>query len=133
MPRNSAKQLNPYRGIPPRAWLRLGLGNDAAQELLVIADTGNPCALIVGLDVLNAFRLEEAGDVESNFGLLQGGWLDVAVPDLGFCVHVLAYESEQVAAAARHSDSRFAGLAGLPLLRKLEYGGDAEGFWVKRP
>jgi len=40
---------------------------------------------------------------------------------------------DQLAAAAQHSDRRFLGLAGLPLLRKLRYGGDADVFWLRRP
>jgi hypothetical protein len=99
----------------------------------VVADTGNPCALIIGVDVLREVVVEEAGDVESNFGLLQGGWADVAIPELGFSARLQVYGNNEVAAATQNSDPRFVGLAGLPLLRRFEYGGDGDGFWLTRP
>jgi hypothetical protein len=33
--------------------------------------------------------------------------------------------------AIRASSQDFEGLVGLPLLRKLQYGGDADHFWVR--
>jgi hypothetical protein len=131
----AAKQRNGYVGNPPRAWLRVTVGalGGPERELCVVVDTGNPCALIVGLEVFREFLVDEAGDITSNFGLLQGGWLDVTIGEVGFRGRVQAYGNDQVATAVQHSDRRFLGLAGLPLLRKLEYGGDADAFWLRRP
>jgi hypothetical protein len=135
MASKAAKQRNDYVGNPPRACLRLTVGAPPAREreLCLIVDTGNPCALIVGLEVFREFLFEEAGDVASNFGLLQDGWLDVTTREVGFRGRVQAYGNDEVAAAAQDSDRRFLGLAGLPLLRTLEYGGDIDAFWLKRP
>jgi hypothetical protein len=73
----------------------------------------------------------DAPDIQSNFGLLQGGWLQLAMPELGLTQPVVGYASDAVAAAAKASHVDFAGLVGLPLLRLLEYGGDANWFWVR--
>lgn len=54
-------------------------------------------------------------------------------PGSGLSGLVQASGNDQVATAAQHSDPRFLGLAGLPLLRKLQYGGDADVFWLRRP
>src|SRR5258708_22361538 len=98
MSRKAAQQRNAYAGNPPRAWLRINVGalDGRERELCIIADTGNPCALIVGLEVFREFLVEEAGDVASNFGLLQGGWLDVTIREVGFRGRVLAYGNDNV-------------------------------------
>ena len=74
----------------------------------------------------------DAPDMQSNFGPLQGGWLQLAMPELGLDQCIPAYASDAVAAAAKASHVAFEGLIGLPLLRLPEYGGDANGFWVRR-
>ena len=51
--------------------------------------------------------------------------------DIGFDRHIVGYASDSVVSAAKASHADFGGLAGLPLLRMLEYGGDAKGFWVR--
>jgi hypothetical protein len=55
----------------------------------------------------------------------------VQLPELAFDEDVLAYGSDSVVEAAQASDAQFGGLAGLPLLRLMEYGGDHEHFWVR--
>ncbi|MCI0358407.1 MAG: hypothetical protein L0211_07990 [Planctomycetaceae bacterium] len=71
--------------------------------------------------------------MSTNFGALDGGWLRVQIPELAFDATILAYGSDAVLQAAQASHSDFAGLAGLPLLRMLEYGGDRDSFWLRSP
>lgn len=103
------------------------------QDVQALADTGNPCALIVGLGVLRQFNLGLAPGMSTNFGPLDGGWLRVQIPELGLDENVLAYGSDAVVQAAQGSHPDFAGLAGLPLLRMLEYGGNRDEFWIGTP
>ena len=76
-------------------------------------------------------KARDGPDLNTNFGLLQGGWLQLAMPELGLTQTVLGYASDAVAAAAAASHPDFQGLAGLPLLRLAEYGGDADWFWIR--
>ncbi len=128
-----SEQKNPYKGSPERPWIRLRLaapdGSTVEREFL--ADTGNPCALILGQQDMALLKASDGPDVNSNFGLLQGGWLQLAMPELGLTQTVLGYASDAVAAAAAASHPDFEGLAGLPLLRLAEYGGDADWFWIR--
>lgn len=127
------EQRNPYKGKPPRPWIRLRLEalDGTRVELELLADTGNPCALIIASPSMARLKAGDAPDIQSNFGLLQGGWLQLAMPELGLTQPVVGYASDAVAAAARASHGDLEGLAGLPLLRLLEYGGDADWFWVR--
>jgi hypothetical protein len=68
---------------------------------------------------------------DSNFGPLEGGWLRIAIPDLAFDEKTLGYANDSVVNVVKRSDPGFAGLVGLPLLRMLEYGGDAGRFWIR--
>lgn len=135
MPSKRVEQRNAYAGDPPRAWLRLTVNalDGTVRELILMVDTGSPCPIIVSPDVLRTFILEEADDIATNFGPMEGGWVDAAIAEVGFRDRVEAYASDAVVAALRQSDPRFQGLAGLPLLRNLEYGGDAGAFWLRRP
>ena len=76
-------------------------------------------------------KIRDGPDVKTNFGLLQGGWLQLAMPEVGLTQTILGYDSDAVAAAAAASYADFHGLAGLPLLRLAEYGGDADWFWIR--
>lgn len=75
----------------------------------------------------------DAPDVRTNFGVLHGAWVHVAIPELGLQQAIMGYASDAVSKAAKASDIDFEGLAGLPLLRLMEYGGNADSFWLKRP
>ena len=127
------EQGNPYKGKPQRPWIRLRLNalDGSLVELDVLADTGNPCALIVSSPSMARSKSGDAPDIQSNFGLLQGGWLRLAMPEFGLIQPLVGYASNAVAAAVKASHADFEGLAGLPLLRLLEYGGDADWFWVR--
>ena len=63
--------------------------------------------------------------------MLAGGWLRVVVPDLHFDEKIPAYSGNNEVKAAKASSPDFDGLAGLPLLRKFEYGGNSDRFWLK--
>lgn len=127
-----AEQRNSYKGTPPRPWLRVSLvrrdGTPASVELL--ADTGNPCALIVDRQLMSELKHGEGPDAISNFGPLEAGWVLLDMPEFGQRVYLLGYASEEVVNATRTSCAEFDGLAGLPLLRLFQFGGDAHGFWI---
>ena len=128
-------QRNAYKGDPPRPWIRLRLvGPDGrTQDSDFIADTANPLPISVGLEVMDEFRHRYGPGVQSNFGLLEGGLIHVAVPELGFEKEIIGFAGDSVADAARTSSPDFQGVLGLPLLRIFEYGGDADWFWIRRP
>lgn len=127
------EQRNPYKGSPARPWIRIraqGLrGTFHDWELL--ADTGNPCALIISRASMALVKQRDGLDVNSNFGVLEGGWLHVSVPEVGLDADVLGYSSDLVVTAAQASNCDFEGLVGLPFLRLVEYGGNANAFWVR--
>jgi hypothetical protein len=130
-----SEQRNIYKGSPLRPWIRLLLvgGDDSTQEVHALADTGNPCALIVGQALLRKFNLGLAPGMSTNFGALDGAWLRLRIPELDFDEVVLAYGSDDVFAAVQASHRDFQGLAGLPLLRKFEFGGNTDCFWIDLP
>jgi hypothetical protein len=131
MTASSYEQRNAYKGKPQRPWVRIRIAdkNGINREFDLLADTGNPCAIIISALAL----MQHAGGrfVRSNFGGLQGGWLQLAMPELGLDQGILGFGSDAVVAAAQASSPDFEGLVGLPLLRLMEYGGDANGFWVR--
>src|SRR5437016_14402968 len=96
------EQRNPYKGSPPRPWLRLRINtlNGTTEELELLADTGNPCAIICGQDIMTRLKRRAAPDVSSNFGLLEGGWIQLSMPELGLDQEVVGYASDTVMNAA---------------------------------
>jgi hypothetical protein len=127
------EQRNPYKGSPPRPWVRLRLEapSGSIEELEVVADTGNPFTLILGTAAMSRLQVRNAPTRTSNFGLLRGGWFRLAMPDFGLVMSVLGYASDAVLTAVKASSPDFEGLAGLPLFRMVEYGGDADWFWIR--
>jgi len=97
-------------------------------ELLV--DTGNPFAIIISQANMAWLKQGDFPDTSTNFGTLEGGWLHVDIPEVGLDQDIVAYASDAVVTAAKASSPDFGGLAGLPLLRMFEYGGDANCFWI---
>ena len=126
-------QLNAYKGSPPRPWLSLRLvaADGTALELQLLADTGNPCGVIISPRVMRQVKRADGPDLATNFGLLQGGWVHVVMPELGLDRYLMGYTSSTVVTAARKSCSDFQGLVGLPLLRLMQYGGDASHIWLR--
>ena len=102
-----------------------------ARKLDLVVNTGSPCAIIIDEATMRSLRRRESVTRDSNFGPLEGGWLQIAIPELGFDAQTLGYASDSVVNVVRRSDPAFAGLVGLPLLRMLEYGGDGGRFWIR--
>lgn len=130
----SFEQVNPYKGNPLRPWVRLRLVavDNSIHELELLADTGSPSAIVLSRAELAVLNQGNAPDVNTNFGILEGGWLRIEMPELGLSQFVIGYGSDPVASAAKSSSPDFAGLAGLPLLRLMEYGGNATEFWLRK-
>jgi hypothetical protein len=55
------------------------------------------------------------------------------MPELQLTNAILGFGSDNVLNAVRSDSPDFAGLAGLPLLRKVQYGGDSHTFWLRKP
>jgi hypothetical protein len=127
-------QRNLYKGSVPRCWIRIRFaapdGTLHERELLV--DTGSPCAVIIGTADLALLSLGKVRGIDTNFGHLAGGWLELATPELGLTKLVPGFGSDLVLQSVQSDSSEFAGLVGLPLLRLVEYGGDNEAFWVRK-
>src|SRR5437660_12493307 len=68
------EQRNPYKGKPERPWIsvRLEAPGAPSTELDLLADTGNPCAIIISQEQMLRLKIADAPDVSTNFGLLQG-------------------------------------------------------------
>ena len=72
-----------------------------------------------------------ASVVNSNFGQLEGGWLHLNMAELDLNQLLVGYTNDAVLTAVQASSPDFDGLAGLPLLRMVEYGGNATSFWLR--
>jgi hypothetical protein len=134
MNHSTAEQRNAYLGSTPRPWLRLQFLDafDTPLELMLVADTGCPHAVIIAQDLLDLLVRMPGRIVESNFGPLNGGWIRLAMPDFGFDHDILAFGNQQVTQAVRADLPTFQGLVGLPLLRLGEFGGNSSEFWFRR-
>jgi hypothetical protein len=113
--------------------LRFVASDGSLHERELVADTGSPCAVILGQADLAMLSRAAAQGVNSNFGQLIGGWLELVMPELGLTVPTHGFGSDHVLQAVQAASSDFAGLVGLPLLRLVEYGGDGTSFWVRMP
>jgi hypothetical protein len=127
-------QQNPYKGANPRCWIRLRFvaADSSLHERELVADTGSPCAIILGQIDLALLLRGAAASANSNFGQLTGGWVELGMPEFGLSNLVLGYGSDQLLQAVRQDSPNFAGVAGLPLLRMVEYGGDLASFWIRK-
>jgi hypothetical protein len=127
-------QRNPYKGATQRCWIRLRFvaADGSVHERELLADTGSPCAVILGEADLILLQRAAAPGSNTNFGYLTGGWLELNMPELGLASQIRSYGSETVLQTVQLDSLDFAGLAGLPLLRMLEYGGDTASFWVRQ-
>jgi len=59
------------------------------------------------------------------------GWLHVSIPLLGIKYFLIGYYNDSILRDVKVSSPDFEGLIGLPLLRLMEYGGDADWFWLR--
>lgn len=122
-----------YKGSPPRSWFQITLQalDGTIEPLDVLADTGSPFFLIVSEDTMGRFKMNDGPAINTNFGPMKAGWLQVSIPLVREQLFVEGYSSEAVVGAAKQSSSDFEGLAGLPLLRLIQFGGNANFFWIK--
>jgi hypothetical protein len=127
------EQRNPYKGGPPRPWIRVGLvdPSGAVEEVDLLADTGSPFVVIIGTARFYRFLFTRTQSLVSNYGKLKGGRIRVVIPAIGFDRILLGHASDAIVADAQKSHPDFAGLVGLPFLRLMEYGGDADWFWIR--
>ena len=127
------EQRNAYRGSPERPVVRVGLIalDGSRADVTLLADTGNPLAIIVSQSVMKRLKRRVVSDVNTNFGLLKGSWFHLFMPEFGLDRGLVGYASDAVANSTKASDPTFDGLAGLPFLRLLEFGGDADSFWLR--
>jgi hypothetical protein len=128
------EQRNAYQGSPPRAWIcfRLATQDGATRDFKRVVDTACPVSFIIAPDDAPEFTFGIATSVVSNFGHLQGEWFLLAMPEMGLNALMVGYASQEAVDAVRSDHPDFAGLAGLPLLRLLEFGGNQSEFWVRR-
>ncbi|MFO0845480.1 MAG: hypothetical protein U0797_24365 [Gemmataceae bacterium] len=127
------EQRNPYKGSPERPWIRVRLraADGSDHELELLADTGSPFAIILGEALFLGLKHRDISGASSGFGAMTGGWLQVVTPELGVDTDLVGYGSDDILTTVQASSTDFLGLAGLPLLRLMEYGGDADAFWVR--
>ena len=97
----------------------------------LLVDTGNPYEIIVDAATMQSMRWHAADESESNFGIAEGGWLQIEIAEIGFGAFIVGYANDKIAGIVKRSDWGFDGLIGLPLLRMLVYGGDRGFFWVQ--
>jgi hypothetical protein len=111
--------------------VRLVSPNGIDEDLDLHADTGCPLPVIIGETTLRRLALRTVPALPTNYGVLPGGTVRTVIPAIGFDRIVLTYGSGAAVAAIRRSHADFAGLVGLPFLRLMEYGGDADWFWIR--
>jgi hypothetical protein len=133
MSTGQAEQRNFYKGKPLRSWIRVQLvaRDGSATEADLIADTGNPYSVIIGKKELTRLSQRRGAVLSTNFGILVGGWVRVVIPEIGYDFLSRAYGNDNVLASASQSHPDFQGPVGLPLLRSMQYGGDAGSFWIR--
>lgn len=127
------EQRNPYKGTPARPWVRVRFTkrDGSHHEIQLMVDTGSPFVVILSHSLMRNLRNKIEHSKHSNFGVLEGGVLHLSMPELGVDQDVLGYGSDVVASYIQASSLDFDGLVGLPFLRLLEYGGDADEFWIR--
>jgi len=127
-------QINPYKGTNPRCWVRLRFRavDGSLHERELVADTGSPCAVILNQTDLGLLLHAAAAGTNSNFGPLTGAWLELNMPELALTNQILSFGSDHVFQAVQLENPDFAGLVGLLFLRLVEYGGDANWFWIRQ-
>jgi hypothetical protein len=128
------EQRNRYKGDPPRPWVTVVFqktdGSGKLEKQLIV-DSGGIAEIRISRSLLSKIELEPAGIQKTNFGLAEGSWVWVEIPELGFREQMIAHGLDRIVAAAKESHSDFEGSVGLPFLRKFEYGGNENEFWIR--
>ena len=132
-----SEQRNPYTGHVPRPVVRLTFceldGTD--HELTLLADTGSGYPVIVGREWFDRLvnHRRRVAPIHTNLGPLTEGWFHLYMPEFGLNQLVLAYRGPDIAESLAAENPDLHGLAGLPILRLGEYGGNATEFWFRYP
>ncbi len=73
----TSEQRNPYKGTPPRTWIRVRFiaPDQSTHEVDCVADTGSPFAAIVSSALMAALKYADSPDANTNFGQMTGGWI----------------------------------------------------------
>src|ERR1700733_4310542 len=99
-------QRNPYKGATQRCWIRLRFvaADGSLHERELLADTGSPCAVILGKADLLLIQRASAPGSNTNFGYLTGGWLELSMPELSLAGQIrnLPAWPKQLTPAAPH-------------------------------
>ena len=126
---------NPYRGVTPRAWMRLDFrapdGTLHSFDLMV--DTGSDDAVVLRKSAFDLITHGAATSYFSSWGFMLGGWLELDMPACGLVQRVHGYANNVLAGGVAADDPNFMGLVGLPVLRLGEFGGNATDFWFRYP
>lgn len=130
-----SEQRNPYKGRPPRPWLKLSFleRSGLRLELELLADTGSSQGIVVQQELFERLVIRKTRNIETNFGVMQGGWIRLHSTELGLVELVEAFGCDEMARSAMRSSLDFSGVVGLPVLRLLEYGGNYDSFWIRTP
>ena len=97
------EQRQPYAGDPVRAWVRVRLvaPGGATQDVDLIADTGSPFSIVISHSLMQQLRFVDTEQIDTNFGVLEAGWILVTIPEIGLQEFVLGFANDDVVAAAR--------------------------------
>ena len=135
MTSQSFVQRNNYKGKSPRAWvvIRFVASDGTLHERELVADSGSPCAVILSESDHKLLLHAGASGINSNFGFLAGGWVEVQMPELGLTQPIRGFGNDAVIQAVQRDWPDFSGIIGLPFLRLIEYGGDKDCFWLRHP
>ncbi len=130
-----SEQRNSYKGRPPRAWLTLRLLDRAGEplDLELLADTGASQGIVVQQELFERLVIRKTRNIDTNFGVMQGGWIRLHSTELGLVELVEAFGCDEMAKSAMRSSLDFSGVVGLPVLRLMEYGGNDDSFWIRTP
>ena len=130
-----SEQRNSYKGRPLRPWLTLGFLERTGQplELELLVDTGAAQAIILQQELFERLVIRKTRNIKTNFGDMQGGWIRLNSTELGLVEVVEAFGCDEMARSAMRSSLSFSGVAGLPILRLMEYGGNHDSFWIRTP
>jgi len=90
--------------------------NGTAHEIELLADTGNPFAVVISHAVMASLKIRSAPDVNTNFGVLEGGWVHLQMPELGLDGDVIGYASDAVVNSTQTSSPDFQGARRLAAL-----------------
>ena len=130
-----SEQRFPYQGDPLRPLVKLTFAdaNGVNRTLSLIADTGCPFEVILSEDWFDQLVHTHTDEIESNFGFMSTGWIQLYMPEMGLVELINGCGSKEVGEIVSDDHQAFVGLVGLPILRLGEFGGNATEFWFRYP